>query len=171
LRYGGKLIGICGGYQMLGRSIDDPLGVEGPAGSLAGLGLLDMETRLQRRKQLRNQAGRLAIGNAPVEGYEIHAGVSRGKALSRPAVHLPQGADGAISEDGQILGSYLHGLFDNASACHTLLRWAGAETAGEEDYRGRRDAAIERLADEVECHLDLPRLQAIFSLDKGRKAE
>jgi adenosylcobyric acid synthase len=168
LRYGGKLIGICGGYQMLGRSIDDPLGIEGPPGSLTGLGLLELETRLERRKQLRNVAGRLAIDNTPVEGYEIHAGVSRGEALSSPAVHLPEGADGAISADGQILGSYLHGLFENAIACRTLLRWAGAEGVEEEDYRGRRDAAIERLADTVERHLDLSRLQAIFGLEQGR---
>jgi adenosylcobyric acid synthase len=167
LRYGGKLIGICGGYQMLGRAIDDPLGVEGSPGSLPGLGLLDLETRLEGRKQLRNQTGRLAIGNAPVEGYEIHAGVSWGEALSSPAVHLPEGTDGAVSEDGQILGSYLHGLFENAFACRALLKWAGAEEVTEEDYRGGRDAAIERLADVVERHLDLPRLQAVFGLEKS----
>jgi adenosylcobyric acid synthase len=168
LRYGGKLIGICGGYQMLGHRIDDPLGIEGPPGSLSGLGLLELETRLERHKQLRNVKGRLAIDHAPVEGYEIHAGVSRGIALSSPAVHLPEGADGAISEDGQILGSYLHGLFENASACRALLRWAGMGEVEEEDYRGQRESAIERLADAVESHLDLFKLQQILGLNTDR---
>jgi adenosylcobyric acid synthase len=168
LRYGGKLIGICGGYQMLGQSIDDPLGIEGPPGSLTGLGLLELETRLKRHKQLRNVTGRLAIDHAPVEGYEIHAGVSRGEALSSPAVHLPTGTDGAISKDGQILGSYLHGLFENAAACRTLLSWAGMGEVVEVDYRARRESAIERLADTVERHLDLHRLQQILGLNRDR---
>jgi adenosylcobyric acid synthase len=171
LRYGGKLIGICGGYQMLGRTIDDPLGVEGPPGSQRGLGLLELETRLERRKQLRNVAGRLVIDNTPVEGYEIHAGVSRGEALSSPAVHLTEGTEGAISQDGQLLGSYLHGLFENAAACRALLKWAGVGSeVEEEDYRGRRESAIERLADTVERHLDLLKLQQILGLNTDRGA-
>jgi adenosylcobyric acid synthase len=169
LRYGGKLIGICGGYQMMGRTIDDPLGVEGPPGSLPGLGLLALETHLERHKQLRNVTGRLAIADAPVEGYEIHAGVSRGDALARPAVHLNQGSDGAISEDDQILGSYLHGLFENASACRALLSWAGMNDLNEEDYRARREAAIERLADALEAHINLVRLQQILGVNTDRR--
>jgi adenosylcobyric acid synthase len=162
LRYGGKVIGICGGYQMLGRNIEDPLGVEGSPGSLQGLGLLELETRLERHKLLRNVSGRLAIADAPVEGYEIHAGVSRGEALASPAVYLPEGGEGAVSEDGQILGSYLHGLFENADACHALLWWAGAGEVAEEDYRWLRESAIERLANMVEQHLDLSKLQQIL---------
>jgi adenosylcobyric acid synthase len=168
LRYGGKLIGICGGYQMLGCTIDDPLGIEGPPGSHTGLGLLELETRLERHKQLRNVTGRLAIDHTPVEGYEIHAGVSWGEALSSPAVHLSEGADGAISEDGQILGSYLHGLFENAAACRALLKWAGMDEVEEADYRARRESAIERLADTVERHLDLLKLQQILGLNRDR---
>jgi adenosylcobyric acid synthase len=168
LRYGGKLIGICGGYQMLGRRIDDPLGVEGPMGSQPGLGLLELETRLERRKQLRNVTGRLAFADVPVVGYEIHAGVSWGDALVRPAIYLQQGDDGAISEDGQILGSYLHGLFENASACRVLLKWAGMGEVKEVDYCGRRESAIEHLADTVECHLDLIKLQQIIGLNPDR---
>ncbi len=170
LRYGGKLIGLCGGYQMLGESIDDPLGIEGDPGRLDGLGLLALETRLEPHKQLRNRTGRLAIADAPVEGYEIHAGVTRGEALSHPAVHLEQGCDGALSEDGQILGTYLHGLFENAAACNALLRWAGAEEVEEQDYRARREAEIERLADAVESHLDLSRLAQLFALQGDRGA-
>jgi adenosylcobyric acid synthase len=170
LRYGGRLIGICGGYQMLGRTIDDPLGIEGPPGSLAGFGLLELETRLEPHKQLCNQAGRLAIADVPVEGYEIHAGVTRGPALVRPAVHLPAQDDGAISEDGQILGTYLHGLFENAAACRALLQWAGAGEVGETDYRASREAAFERLADALEQHLDTAGLLRILGLEQGRGA-
>jgi adenosylcobyric acid synthase len=169
LRYGGKLIGICGGYQMLGRTIDDPLGVEGPPGSLPGLGLLALETSLQGHKQLSNVTARLAIADAPVEGYEIHAGVSRGDALARPAVYLNQGSDGAISDDDQILGSYLHGLFENSSACQALLSWAGMSEVNVEDYRARREAAIERLADALEAHINLVRLQQILGVNTDRR--
>ncbi|MEJ2692400.1 MAG: cobyric acid synthase [Candidatus Thiodiazotropha sp.] len=168
LRYGGKLIGLCGGYQMLGERIDDPEGIEGEPGSLTGFGLLELETRLEPHKQLRNLAGRLAIADAPVEGYEIHAGVSRGAALARPAIHLKEGDEGALSEDGQILGTYLHGLFENSAACRALLQWAGAGEAREQDYRVRREAAIDRLADAVERHLDQPRLLALFGLEYVR---
>jgi adenosylcobyric acid synthase len=168
LRYGGKLIGICGGYQMLGRRIDDPRGVEGAPGSCAGLALLDLETRLETHKQLRNVCGRLSFADAPVEGYEIHAGVSRGQALERPVAHLEGRSDGALSEDGQILGSYLHGLFENATACRVLLEWAGAGTLPEADYRGRREAAIERLADGVERHFDQAWLLRVFGLERDR---
>jgi len=168
LRYGGKLIGLCGGYQMLGRAIDDPQGIEGACGGCAGLGLLDLETRLEPHKQLRNVTGRLAIADVPVEGYEIHAGVTRGEALGRPAIYLPGGSDGAVSEDGRILGTYLHGLFENAAACAALLEWAGAGAMPEQDYRGQREASIERLADAVVRHLDQPRLLEIFGLENGR---
>ncbi len=171
LRYGGKLIGLCGGYQMLGRCIDDPEGIEGEPGSLAGLGLLDLETRLENHKQLHNRVGRLAIVDVPVEGYEIHAGVTRGEALKRPAIHLTDGDEGALSEDGRILGSYLHGLFEHAAACRALLQWAGGGEVAEADYRGRREAAIDRLADAVEQHLDQPRLLALFGLKGNRGAE
>ncbi|MBU6471643.1 MAG: cobyric acid synthase, partial [Alphaproteobacteria bacterium] len=125
LRYGGKLIGICGGFQMLGRAIHDPHGLEGELGTSPGLGFLDMETWLAPDKQLRNVHGRLAFGNAAVAGYEIHAGISKGAALSMPALHLEEGDDGAVSADGQIVGTYVHGLFDSAAACDALLGWAG----------------------------------------------
>lgn len=102
LRYGGKLIGICGGLQMLGRDVHDPLGLEGAAGSSPGLGLLDYATVLEAEKQLRNVAGTLNLEAAPVGGYEIHAGVTTGPALEQPAVQLADGrCDGAVSADGR----------------------------------------------------------------------
>ena len=170
LRYGGKLIGICGGLQMLGQEIHDPLGLEGEAGSSAGLGLLELSTTLQAEKQLRNVRGMLMLENAPVSGYEIHAGISVGRALQHPAVQLEDGADGAISpdgtisRDGQILATYLHGLFESQQATDALLRWAGLREAATPDYRARREADLERLADAVEQYLDTAQLQKLFAL-------
>jgi adenosylcobyric acid synthase len=162
LRYGGKLIGICGGFQMLGNLIHDPLGLESEAGSTCGLKLLDMETTLTEHKRLERMEGRLAVGNATVCGYEIHMGISSGPALAQPAVTLPEGCDGALSGDGQILGTYLHGLFDHAEACSALLGWAGLQEPARLDYRAIREAHIERLADSLEQNLDLGRLAAFL---------
>ena len=97
---------------MLGRAIHDPLGIEGESGSSVGLGLLNMETTLHSQKQLSNASGRLAFADAEVRGYEIHAGISEGAALSRPCCILQGQPEGAIAEDGQVIGSYLHGLFN-----------------------------------------------------------
>src|SRR6185437_453068 len=126
LRYGGKVLGICGGLQMLGRTIADPEGVEGASGESPGLGWLDLETVLLPGKRLRNVSGRLQPDGAHVRGYEIHMGRTQGPALGRPAVLLDDGSpDGAISADGQIMATYLHGLFEETTACTALLRWAG----------------------------------------------
>jgi len=166
LRYGGKLLGICGGLQMLGTRIADPLGLEGPAGESEALGLLDIDTVLEADKQLRNVTGRLLPGGVPVSGYEIHAGVSRGPALEQPAVQLDDGRfDGAISTDERVLGTYLHGLFEGPEACAALLRWAGLEAVQTVDYHGLRERDIERLADLVETHLDTARLRALCGLE------
>ncbi len=155
LRYGGKLVGICGGMQMLGRAIHDPLGLEGAPGSTAGLGLLEFETTLEAGKKLENVSGTLALPGAPaVRGYEIHMGVTRGAALSRPAALLACRPDGALSDDGRILATYCHGLFDQSEALAALLAWAGAGEAAVLDPAARREAEIERLADAVEVALD-----------------
>ena len=171
LRYGGKLIGLCGGFQMLGTAIHDPHGLESEVGSSAGLGLLAFETTLERDKQLRRVSGTLAFAAAaPAHGYEIHLGVSRGPALERPALHLDGRTDGAISEDGQILGTYLHGLFDTPAACDALLAWAGLEAPQSPDHIARREAGIERLADAVEQHLDTRMLEQLFGLTPSQTA-
>jgi adenosylcobyric acid synthase len=166
LRYGGKVMGICGGLQMLGRVIDDPLGLEGPPGESAGLRWLDLETTLEAEKQLRNTAGVLILGAAAVRGYEIHAGMSSGAALEKPSTLLEDGRpDGAISEDGQILGTYLHGIFDAPEACTALLRWAGLSDPKTIDYFVVREQAIERLADSVESHLDMKAVSKLLQLE------
>ncbi|MCB1906055.1 MAG: cobyric acid synthase [Rhodocyclaceae bacterium] len=162
LRYGGRVLGICGGYQMLGERIDDPDGLEGPAGSSDGLGLLAVTTRLARGKQLDNVAGRILLaGGGVVRGYEIHMGVSRGEGLSRPLVRLDDGRlDGAMSVDGQVAGSYLHGIFDAPAAQSALLGWAaGGASFAPVDAAARREADIDRLADVVAASL---RLETLF---------
>jgi adenosylcobyric acid synthase len=165
LRYGGKLLGICGGLQMLGEQLHDPLGLEGAAGSSPGLGLLAMSTVLEEHKQLRNVRGRLLLEGVEVSGYEIHAGVTSGAALERPAVQLDDNrCDGAQSVDGQIFGTYLHGLFETPAACSALLRWAGLENVQEVDYHALRERDIERLADLVEKHLDGALLRELCGL-------
>ena len=155
LRYGGKVLGICGGLQMLGRAIHDPDGVEAAPGSSEGLGWLDLETTLTPRKQLHRVQGRLAFAEAGVQGYEIHCGVSRGTALAAPFAILDDGrSDGAISADRQVMGSYLHGLFDHPEALSAVLQWAGLHSAATVDIRVLREAGIEQLADAVQTHLN-----------------
>ncbi|MDY0012941.1 MAG: cobyric acid synthase [Rhodocyclaceae bacterium] len=159
LRYGGKVLGICGGFQMLGRQLADPLGLEGAPGGVAGLGYLDCETELAPEKILANVTGQLLPGGGPVAGYEIHMGVSRGPALARPLVRLADGrGDGARSADGQISGTYLHGIFDRPEALAALLAWAGLEDAVSVDLAARREADLNRLADALEASLNLPAL-------------
>ncbi|MGH8613766.1 MAG: cobyric acid synthase [Gammaproteobacteria bacterium] len=164
LRYGGKLIGICGGFQMLGRAIQDPHGLEGEAGTSPALGLLDITTTLMPEKQLHNVQGQLVLEDAPVQGYEIHAGVTVGPALARPAVRLDGRTDGALSFDNHILGTYLHGLFESTAACDVLLRWAGLTDPQSPGYAALREAGIERLADAVKSHLDIARIERLLGL-------
>ena len=159
LRYGGKVIGICGGMQMLGTALHDPHGLEGNPGSSQGLGWLALESTLEPEKQLREVRGKLAFGaRSDVHGYEIHMGVSSGTALARPALDLGARMDGAISEDGQILATYVHGLFDHAPACGVLLEWAGLHGAKGIDLAAERERNIDRVADVLEEHLDVDRM-------------
>ncbi|MGF6966546.1 adenosylcobyric acid synthase [Paraburkholderia sp. WC7.3g] len=172
LRYGGRVIGICGGMQMLGHEIADPDGVEGAPGTFAGFGWLDYATVLTRDKTLKNVTGRLALPGAPdLAGYEIHMGETRGPALDTPALRLDSATageggvdcgrpDGALSADGQILATYVHGLFDTPAACAALLAWAGLSDAEAVDYPALREASLERLADTLAAHVDMGRLFA-----------
>ena len=158
LRYGGKVIGVCGGFQMLGKRVRDPLGLEGPAGDSAGFGWLDMETALAPEKHLAQVEGSLSWNDAPVTGYEIHMGVSSGPALERPVANIDARTDGAISPDERVLGTYLHGVFDHPAACDALLAWAGISAPVTPDYRAVREAHLDRLADALEAHLDFEKL-------------
>jgi adenosylcobyric acid synthase len=156
LRYGGKVVGLCGGYQMLGRTIHDPQGLEGLAGSTPGLGVLDVETTLEAEKQLRNVSGHLSLDGSPtMAGYEIHLGVTHGNGLSKPAVVVDDGKpEGAISVDGQVFATYCHGVFDHPEALTALLGWAGMQESEQVDFAARREADLDRLADSVEAALD-----------------
>jgi adenosylcobyric acid synthase len=150
LRYGGKVMGICGGFQMLGEMIHDPEGVESAPGASVGLGYFALQTELTREKVLQQRQGFLWDKNTPVAGYEIHTGISHGEALLRPACYFDVAGeavpDGALSQDNAILGTYLHGLFDQPEALTQLLVWVGVATATTVDINQQREISIERLA-------------------------
>jgi len=156
LRYGGKVIGVCGGFQMLGHSVTDPLGMEDKAGTSPALGLLDMVTEMAPDKRLLQVQGECAFdgSGAIVDGYEIHMGISSGAALDRPAFRINGRTEGACSEDGQILGTYLHGLFDAPQACAALLRWAGMRSETTVDIAQLREDSLDRIADAAQPLLD-----------------
>lgn len=162
LRYGGKVLGVCGGMQMLGEFISDPFGIEGEAGAVAGLGYLDLRTELGPEKILRQRTGLLWDLSTPVSGYEIHCGRSEGSALEQPAIHVYENdvliADGAISADGQIMCTYLHGLLDSPLACKKILEWAGVDLNETLDLHALREQSLVRLACGVEQALDMDAL-------------
>lgn len=163
LRYGGKLMAICGGLQMLGTVVHDPHGIEGTPGSSDGLGYLDYTTTLQPHKQLHNVRGKLARTHEPLCGYEIHAGVSEGQGLKYPFAQLDDGrSDGAISTDDNILATYLHGVFEMPESLAALLQWAGLRSPQVFDYHAVREQNLERLADTLEAHLDMPSVMQIL---------
>ncbi|MDO8960850.1 MAG: cobyric acid synthase, partial [Methylophilus sp.] len=158
LRYGGKVLGICGGFQMLGEAIHDPHSIEGDLGSSVGFGWLAMETTLEQEKQLKQVSAKLTFAKATVIGYEIHMGVSRGNALAQPALIIDGKPEGAISADQQVVGTYVHGLFDHPESCAAWLAWAGLQDAAPFDYQQLREQSLDRLADCVETHLDWARI-------------
>ncbi|MBZ5488347.1 cobyric acid synthase [Halomonas aquamarina] len=163
LRYGGRVLGICGGFQMLGEWVDDSNGLEGPAKRASGLGLLALTTRMMAGKQLRNVAGVMIEEGVRVTGYEIHNGVSAGRALETPLFDLGTHQDGAVSEDGQVLGTYLHGVFDSPDTCAALLKRLGLSAPEPVDYTAHRERELDRLADTLEAHLDIERVLALLS--------
>ncbi|RCW88680.1 cobyric acid synthase [Paracoccus lutimaris] len=156
LRRGGRVLGICGGYQMLGRMIHDPHGHDGAPGSDPGLGLLDVETHMAPDKRLTRIEGH-AQGQ-PIEGYEIHMGRTTGPDCARPFAHIPQ-PDGAVSSDGRVAGTYLHGLF--ASDAFRAAWLSGFGTSSALDYGAGVDKVLDRLAQHLEAHLDVDRLLAL----------
>lgn len=163
LRYGGKVIGLCGGYQMLGRKIHDPHGVEGESGTSEGLGWLNIETTLQPHKYLSQRQGQLWLDNTLVKGYEIHAGYSWGPDTQNTVIHYQQGQlEGARSTDDQVLGTYLHGLFDQRASCQQLLAWAGYRGKSRINLDEKREQGIDMIADALEKHFDFERLAAVL---------
>jgi adenosylcobyric acid synthase len=156
LRRGGFVLGICGGYQMLGRTIADPHGIEGPPMKVDGLGLFDIETVLEGDKVLVEVAGETVTGSVPFKGYEMHVGRTTGAV--QPLLKLGNGKlDGAISADGRVAGCYIHGLLaDDRQRRHWLQRIGGK--ASDFIYESDVDATLDLLADHLEKHVDCDRL-------------
>jgi adenosylcobyric acid synthase len=147
-RRGGRVLGVCGGYQMLGRTLADPEGSEGPAGEVAGLGLLDVSTVLAGEKILTPASGVCLDNGAPFQGYEMHIGRTGGPGCARPLLRFADGrTDGAISPDGRVMGAYVHGLFADDSQRAAWLARLGARS--ELGY----DSQVERTLDELAAHL------------------
>lgn len=154
VRRGGQVLGLCGGYQMLGKEIADPLGVEGAAGAVDGLGLLDVRTTLSADKRLDTVEGHTADG-VSFRGYEMHMGATSGPDCGRRFASFPDGrADGAVSADGRVSGTYVHGLFaDDAQRAAWLRRLGGASSGL--DYEAGVDSVLDELAAHLERHIDL----------------
>jgi adenosylcobyric acid synthase len=164
-RRGGRILGVCGGYQMLGRHIADPQGSESAPGEAAGLGLLDIETVLDGDKVLRPVTGRLAEGGARFDGYEIHIGRTTGPGLARPFAFIDDhGPDGAVSGDRRIAGVYVHGLFNAASARAALLSPLAVASEAV-DHNIRIESAVDSIAADLDRHLDIAALAKIAGLD------
>jgi adenosylcobyric acid synthase len=183
LRFGGKVLGICGGYQMLGNKLHDPHSVENTAGSLEGLGLLSIETTLSQIKTLTNVTGTCLHTKLAVQGYEIHAGETTGADLQRPwfkishqaSTSISAGAggsqdsvyfDGASNFEDNVRGTYLHGVFEGDGIRQSILTWAGMSRASKLNYHQFREQQIEKLADEVEKALPFSLLSELLSLNQ-----
>ena len=158
-RRGGHVAGICGGYQMLGRLVRDPEGLEGSVRETEGLGLLDVETVMEPEKTVRNVSARSLHFDTPLSGYEIHLGRTYGPDCVRPATAIDGVADGATSADGKVFGTYLHGLFGADLFRARFLESLGVRDGGM-DYRAEVERALDEIAAELETHLDC---DAIFA--------
>jgi len=156
LRYSGKLIGICGGLQILGSQIHDPQGIEGTAGSSKALGYFSYQSTLCENKQLKQVQGHFfEQHNIHFSGYEIHAGITSGMQQYTALLQSGKNKEGVISADRQIISTYVHGIFDHPQACRYLLDWAGLKSIPSYDYRQLQEQSIDLLADTLEQYLDL----------------
>ena len=184
LRYGGKVFGICGGYQMLGKTISDPHGIESSLKTITGLGLLEIITELTPEKVLSQVSATMILGNKNclVKGYEIHCGISKfeSKAQSnneKKATPLlidksdNQATDGCVSNDNQIAGTYLHGIFDEGDATQLLVDWLDSNNDIEKtiNLNEHREHQLERLADVCQKHLKISVIENIIRDGKTTK--
>jgi adenosylcobyric acid synthase len=187
LRYGGKVLGICGGYQMLGQTIHDPTGIEGTMGSSNGLGYLPISTTLQIEKQLTLSKGRLIlqadVHNNDIEvlisGYQIHVGHTERETGFNAFALLDDGQlgkgqlddkqlekgqlEGCVSADNQVAGSYLHGMFDSPEALQQIIAWAGVNTDEVDSYVSHQEYELDRLADACMTHLDWQKIHTFIT--------
>jgi adenosylcobyric acid synthase len=161
VRRGGRVLGICGGFQMLGHLVADPGGIEGPPGSRTGLGLLDVETVLSGEKSLTEVSGISLHDGAPFRGYEMHTGLTNGPGRARPLLRFSDGrTDGAVSADGRVRASYVHGLFSDDRQRGAWMAWLG-QTAWGISHEAEIDRVLDGLAAHLERHTDLDRLLKI----------
>jgi len=160
VRRGGHVLGICGGFQMLGRHISDPAGIEGRVRDIDGLGFLDIKTVMAPEKVVRNVQATSCLHNAPLEGYEIHIGRTTGPDMARPFARLAEHHDGAISPDGRIMGTYLHGVFNADEFRRKFLKSLGVRSSSV-NYRAGVEDALNELAEGLEECLNI---DALFNL-------
>jgi adenosylcobyric acid synthase len=159
VRRGGLVVGLCGGYQMLGKRISDPEGIEGSMGEATGLGLLDVETVLSGDKTLENVSGKDLGSGEKVHGYEMHLGLSEGPDRANPWVRLDdKRTEGALSPDGRVMGSYLHGIFAADGFRHAFLAGLRSGRAHANAYDIRVEETLDNLADHLEKYMDLDAL-------------
>jgi adenosylcobyric acid synthase len=159
VRRGGHVLGLCGGYQMLGQTIADPQGIEGPAATVQGLGLLDISTVMSADKSTRLVQGVHSATGTAIEGYEIHLGHSEGLDCARPIVTIDGRPDGASSADGRVQGTYVHGLFTGDAFRKAWLAHLGIVSSLA--YAFEIESALDALADHLEAHLDIEAMLAI----------
>jgi len=164
IRRGGMVLGLCGGFQMLGRRVADPDGIEGPPSDAIGLGWFDMETVLTGEKTLLESSGVVCETGLSIRGYEMHIGRSTGPALDRPFLKLEGRPEGAVSEDGQIIGCYVHGLFADDTFRQDFLRQLGTRIAASVAYERQVETTLDQLAEHLEHHLDMDSLMALTGL-------
>jgi adenosylcobyric acid synthase len=164
IRRGGHVLGICGGYQMLGTSIADPQGIEGPQGAVSGLGWLAVETELTGAKSLAPVSGTgvfAHVHGVPFNGYEMHVGRTQGEDCARPLLRFTDGRnDGAVSRDGRVMGCYVHGLFADPAQRKAWLALLGAKSA-EFSYEGAVEDSLDAIAVHLEEHMDLDHLLSL----------
>jgi len=159
-RRGGHILGICGGYQILGKTISDPEGIEGPAGTSEGLGFLDVETRMSQDKSLTRVNASYGVRALTIEGYEIHIGETHGPDCARPFAYIEDRPEGAQSLTGQVKGTYLHGLFSNDLFRKTFLTGIGLDS-GPGNYESDVEQTLDALAAHIEGHLDVDQMLGV----------
>ena len=169
LRFGGKLLGICGGYQMLGNTISDPEHIESEITDIAGLSFLTATTVLTPNKQLVNVSGSFCGTQTPVTGYEIHCGITHSAGEDRPFIQLADKGEGMIDPQNQVAGSYLHGLFDHPEALTHLLSWAGLKQVESIDIDAIHETSIQEAANTLSEHMDIDQMLSHINTWQGTK--